>query len=650
MAERRKIIVLDPAHGGTTDRGSSTWMGGASAGPDPLLEKDVSLALARAVKQRLDGTHDVRLTRDRDVNLSLAERARQARDLGADMFVSIHFNAAMDPAVDGTETWVAHQAGSASRALAQAIPRRLARAAGIADRGVRQADFGVLLPSRHDPRTAACLVEVAFLTNPGEAARLRNAAYLGTLADALSDAVRAPVGLAGAQATPVPVIELTRAQFRREVADFVRGPSGFDAILRGQFTSPQTEISFSGGLMMEESGKRREITPAELKKLAAQTAYCRVYTGRGVNSGTGYEAKVGANGCFTATAMVGLDPGTPRIRCEVDVELKDGSKLTAEGIFRRRDLDGFLQVVDDFEKKRPIGLNDGACKIIAAGHFDFLTAVRKVFQPAKGSPLAPLFDLVLFRNSRICPLLAQDAADGWDMRRFTECQIGNDIVDIGHVLVGIEAYRRQKPDSQLPYPVKDLTHAEAFLGWAGDLGSAVVPYAQSVIAARHPSSTTPKPDVPRPCVTPPAPSKKDLAWYLDQKAGTADLLGDIDGINLGAVYDDSKTLAENLRAYYGAKPFRRFHNFLANAIDSANAPLFKLASSRGAKLDPAGKLRAGSFIQLFSISVVQKRKLDDKMSPDDRFDFNKMLEYGSPEMDAVIKYFFDFLEQGLAKE
>jgi N-acetylmuramoyl-L-alanine amidase len=190
MAERRKVIVLDPAHGGDADRGGSSWRGGASGGADPILEKDVSLALARAVKQRLDGTHSVTLTRDRDENLSLAERAKHARDLGADLFVSIHFNAALDPAVDGTESWVAHRASPASQTLAQSIPRRVARAAGIEDRGVRHADFGVLLPSRHDPRTAACLVEVAFLTNPGEAARLRNPDYFGQIADALSDAVR----------------------------------------------------------------------------------------------------------------------------------------------------------------------------------------------------------------------------------------------------------------------------------------------------------------------------------------------------------------------------------------------------------------------------------------------------------------------------
>jgi hypothetical protein len=40
-----------------------------------------------------------------------------------------------------------------------------------------------------------------------------------------------------------------------------------------------------------------------------------------------------------------------------------------------------------------------------------------------------------------------------------------------------------------------------------------------------------------------------------------------------------------------------------------------------------------------------RRKLDDKMSPGGRFDFGKMLQFGSSEMDETIRYFFDFLEQ-----
>ena len=110
MAERKQIVVLDPAHGGTSDCGGSSWQGGASPGPNSIVEKDITLALAKAVKDRLDATHTVTLTRDRDVNVSLSERAQRARELEADLFVSIHFNAALDPDVDGTESWVANRA------------------------------------------------------------------------------------------------------------------------------------------------------------------------------------------------------------------------------------------------------------------------------------------------------------------------------------------------------------------------------------------------------------------------------------------------------------------------------------------------------------------------------------------------------------
>ncbi|MEA2588906.1 MAG: hypothetical protein QOH66_1833, partial [Actinomycetota bacterium] len=60
---------------------------------------------------------------------------------------------------------------------------------GVADRGVRRADLGVLVPARHDPATAACLAEIAFLTNPAESARLSTDAYRQQIAQALTTAV-----------------------------------------------------------------------------------------------------------------------------------------------------------------------------------------------------------------------------------------------------------------------------------------------------------------------------------------------------------------------------------------------------------------------------------------------------------------------------
>jgi len=199
----RLTIVIDPGHGGDERQPS---VGGSSpnnaTGPAPrnLKEKDLTLQVAGLLKQRLEKEHDVILTRVGDTNLSLADRAAVAKKNHADLFLSIHFNAFSDSSVDGTETWVATHASDRSRKFAQRVLDCVTAVTAVANRGVRERDLGVLLPSRHDANTAACLLEVAFLTNPKEAARLEDAEYLGHIADAMAEAVRAQVPAAVAHA------------------------------------------------------------------------------------------------------------------------------------------------------------------------------------------------------------------------------------------------------------------------------------------------------------------------------------------------------------------------------------------------------------------------------------------------------------------
>jgi len=69
----------------------------------------------------------------------------------ADVFVSIHLNGFHDPGVDGTEVWIARAASQASADLAREVLDRLVAVTGVADRGVRRADLGVLVPARHGP-------------------------------------------------------------------------------------------------------------------------------------------------------------------------------------------------------------------------------------------------------------------------------------------------------------------------------------------------------------------------------------------------------------------------------------------------------------------------------------------------------------------
>jgi N-acetylmuramoyl-L-alanine amidase len=181
-------IVLDPGHGGTLPVGGSS--ANNATGPTGLKEKSVTLALAKLCNAELRRRgHSVTLTRSNDTNLGLAARAKVARSMQADAFVSIHFNGWDTPSVQGTETWLHSNHSPESEALAKAVQKSLIQATGLRNRGVKSKNLGVLRPNSHAVNTAACLAEVSFLTDPDEEARLRTTAYKKNVAAALADGV-----------------------------------------------------------------------------------------------------------------------------------------------------------------------------------------------------------------------------------------------------------------------------------------------------------------------------------------------------------------------------------------------------------------------------------------------------------------------------
>jgi N-acetylmuramoyl-L-alanine amidase len=184
------IVVLDPGHGGargTHNRGSS-W--NRAEGPNGLLEKNVAFDLALRVAARLRDHARVELTRSEQANPSLGERAGVAKRLDAALFLSLHLNASADPEADGTDVYFAHDAAPAARAFGDAVLRRL-RAVTHTTRGALGVrDLGTLLSARHSPRTAACLTEIAYLSNPRQARALGEEGYRNEIADALADAIR----------------------------------------------------------------------------------------------------------------------------------------------------------------------------------------------------------------------------------------------------------------------------------------------------------------------------------------------------------------------------------------------------------------------------------------------------------------------------
>ena len=220
----RPRIVVDPGHGG--------WDPGA-VGCTGTHESDIVLALARRVASGLERelNAEVLLTREDDTFLSLQERAAFANALDADLFLSIHANAAPAPTVWGIETYyldVASDANAAAVALREnasvrtdpqeedlasrvvselvvsgtsALSRKLAHeiqgavvgqltdllgTQQIRDLGVKSAMFHVLVSTR----MPSVLFEASFLTHPEDEMRLRTPAFQRATAEAIVDGVR----------------------------------------------------------------------------------------------------------------------------------------------------------------------------------------------------------------------------------------------------------------------------------------------------------------------------------------------------------------------------------------------------------------------------------------------------------------------------
>jgi N-acetylmuramoyl-L-alanine amidase len=175
MSFRGHVVAIDAGHGGR-DPGA--------IGPTGLVEKDVNLDIAQRVRELLvrSGIRVV-MTREADVSVELPDRPRMARRQGATVFVSIHGNASTRPAASGSETYYLTPQ---SQVLAQLVQEELGRVPNLISRGVKTANFLVL----RENDMPAVLVEVAFLSNVDEEARLRQSEFRQRLAEAVSRGVR----------------------------------------------------------------------------------------------------------------------------------------------------------------------------------------------------------------------------------------------------------------------------------------------------------------------------------------------------------------------------------------------------------------------------------------------------------------------------
>jgi len=221
--DRLVVIALDPGHGGE-DPGA--------IGPSGLREKDVVLAIAMQLRDRINANPSMRamLTRDADFFVPLHERVKKARRVQADLFVSIHADAFLNPEARGASVFALSQGGASSSAarwmanrenaadlvggvnaavkdetvmramldmsttaqikdslkLGGEVLGQIGKVGKLHKGSVEQASFAVLKA----PDIPSILVESAFISNPGEEAKLRDPEYRVQLVEALSNGIQ----------------------------------------------------------------------------------------------------------------------------------------------------------------------------------------------------------------------------------------------------------------------------------------------------------------------------------------------------------------------------------------------------------------------------------------------------------------------------
>jgi N-acetylmuramoyl-L-alanine amidase len=171
-------VVIDAGHGGK-DPGTRSRTG--------VLEKDVNLAIALAVAAELrrQGVNVV-LTRDSDVFVSLDNRAEIANKCGATLFVSIHCDFDKNASTKGFSVLIPRSGPEKASAAGHAIAEDL-QSGGAQCHSIRRDHRGLrVLEKTHSP---AVLIEVGFLSNPSEAAKLHHNAYRKTIGVSIAEGI-----------------------------------------------------------------------------------------------------------------------------------------------------------------------------------------------------------------------------------------------------------------------------------------------------------------------------------------------------------------------------------------------------------------------------------------------------------------------------
>ena len=222
-SDREIIVAVDAGHGGQ-DPGA--------IGRNGTMEKNVVLAIARALANRINAEPGMRayLTRDDDYFVVLRDRMMRARNAKADIFVSVHADSIRDRSITGASVYILSEHGASSEAArwlaereneadlkggvklddkdrslasvlldlsqnanlgasmtaAERVLQSLDDSVNVRKTKVQQAGLVVL----KSPDIPSMLVETAYISNPGEEARLKSLAHQTKVAEAIFSGIR----------------------------------------------------------------------------------------------------------------------------------------------------------------------------------------------------------------------------------------------------------------------------------------------------------------------------------------------------------------------------------------------------------------------------------------------------------------------------
>ncbi|MBN2397820.1 MAG: N-acetylmuramoyl-L-alanine amidase [Deltaproteobacteria bacterium] len=193
------MVVIDPAHGGDD--------GGVKLSRS-TYEKDITLAVARMMKKNLSGTDmEVRLTRSDDRDVSPAERKKVSEESDADLFISLHINAAFGQKAGGYELYYLGITAPSSKTndpgeilkdmeqtkrlnssvlFAQIVQKNMGEIFPRRGRGLRDAPVRIL----QSLSAPAILLEMGFSTEIEDRRKLRDPDIQKAVADMLSRSVK----------------------------------------------------------------------------------------------------------------------------------------------------------------------------------------------------------------------------------------------------------------------------------------------------------------------------------------------------------------------------------------------------------------------------------------------------------------------------